>query len=99
MYDTALLKKRKSILLPKENPVTQAGQMSFTFDNKFLMVLSKEPIAHLNMFTLEKSTAYTNSRASNPSVKSNTTMVSCNPADNTICAVAGTYIQIFMHLR
>lgn len=99
IYDLNLAKRKKLLGIPYEFAGSSSGFncLSFTFDSKYLAGVTNESQTML-FYNWEKgkveSSLDLNVRSQNPSAK--VKMISCNPSDVTIMAVAGVYSFKFL---
>lgn len=89
-YDLNVLKKKKTLKLPKEVPTQDVAFLRFTEDSRGLAVLSKEPDAFLTIFYFDKSETVIVGRVSNGNQKGLTAeIIACNLNDTGLVAVGG----------
>jgi len=68
--------------------------MAFTFDSKGLAALSKEPDAFLTIFYFDKNETVITGRASHINQRGRTKIISCNPNDTGLVAIAGYFVNL-----
>ncbi|CAD6207355.1 GSCOCG00010189001-RA-CDS [Cotesia congregata] len=92
IYDLSQLKRKKSLVIPYDSPgVTKFSCIAFSFDNRYLAAITGEPDSTLLYYLWEKGKVESSLKLPNLDPESYISLISCNPGDVGIVAVAGPH--------
>lgn len=98
IYDLKMLKRRKLLGIPYDAPgVTKFTCINFTCDNKYLAAVTGEPDQTMLFYNWERGKVETTFKVAIPqNPLAITNLISCNPTDASVVAVAGSFAFKFL---
>ncbi|XP_057334478.1 cilia- and flagella-associated protein 57-like [Microplitis mediator] len=92
IYDLNQLKRKKSLVIPYDCPgVTKFSCVSFSYDNRYLAAITGEPDSTMLYYLWEKGKVESSIKLPSPDSDSMINLITCNPGDVGIVAVAGPH--------
>ncbi|XP_049879809.1 cilia- and flagella-associated protein 57 [Pectinophora gossypiella] len=99
IYDLTTYKRRKILTVPFENVTAREfACVQFTFDSKYLIAVTGEPDWYLYCYNWDKGKVESHAKAQNPNGTGTVESVQCNPSDNTLIVITGSYTFRIMNV-